>query len=89
MTDVQFYAPTNDASEDEKDQFYYSLKTVVEEVPTNDVLVVIGDLNAEIGNENAEGRRLRRLGHILRMPHNRIRHNSFSAHQAQKLNLII
>ena len=43
MTIVQCYAPTNDSSEDEKDQFYYSLKTVVKRVPTHDVLVVMGD----------------------------------------------
>ena len=48
---VQCFAPTNDSSEDEKDQFYSSLKTVVEQVPTHDVLVVMGD--AKIGNENA------------------------------------
>ena len=53
ITVVQCYAPTNDSSEDEKDQFYSSLKTVVEQVPTHDVLVVMGDLNAKIGNENA------------------------------------
>ena len=29
MTVVQCYAPTNDSSEDEKDQLYYSLKTVI------------------------------------------------------------
>ena len=52
MTVVQCYASTNDTYEDEKDQFYYSLKTVVEGVPTHDVLVVMGDFNAKIGNEN-------------------------------------
>ena len=53
ITLVQFYAPTNDSSKDEKNQFYSSLKTVVEQVPTHDVLVVMSDLNAKIGNENA------------------------------------
>ena len=53
ITVVQCYAPTNDSSEDEKGRFYSSLKTVVEQVPSNDVLVIIGDLNANIGNENA------------------------------------
>ena len=41
---------TNDSSEHGKDQFYYSLKTVVEGYPTRDVM---GDLNAKIGIENA------------------------------------
>ena len=49
---MQCFASTYDFSEDEKDQFYISLKTVVEHVPTHDVLVVMGDLNAKIGNEN-------------------------------------
>ena len=53
MTAVQWYAPTNDSFEDEKDQFYYSLKTVVEGFPIYYVLVIMGDLNAKIGNENA------------------------------------
>ena len=52
MIVVQYYAPTNDSSEDEKDQFYYSLKNVVEGVSTHGVLVVMGDLDAKIGNEN-------------------------------------
>ena len=52
ITVVQCYAPINDSSEDEKDQFYSSLKTMVEQVPTQDVLVIMGDHNAKIGNEN-------------------------------------
>ena len=48
-----FYAPTNDSSEDDKYQFYYTLKTAVEGVPSHDVLVVMGDLNAQISNKNA------------------------------------
>ena len=50
---MQCYAMTNDSSEDEKDQFYSSLKNVVEQVPTHVVLVVMSDLNAKIINENA------------------------------------
>ena len=53
MTVVQCYAPTNDSSEDKKDQFYSSLKNMVEQVPTYYVLVLMGDLNAKIGNGNA------------------------------------
>ena len=53
ITVVRFYAPVNDSSEDEKDQLYSSPKTVVEQVPTHDVLVVMGDFNAKIGNKNS------------------------------------
>ena len=53
-TVVQCYAPTNHSSENEKDQLYISLKTVVEQFPGHDVLEVMGYLNAKIGNENAD-----------------------------------
>ena len=53
ITVVQCYAPTNDFSEDEKDESYISLKNVVEQDSTHDALIVMGDLNAKIGNENA------------------------------------
>ena len=46
ITVVQCYAPTKDSSEEEKDQFYSSLRIVVELVPTHDVMVVMSDLNA-------------------------------------------
>ena len=52
MAVVQCYAQTNDSSEDERNQFYYSLKALAEGVPTHDVLVMMGDLNAKIRNEN-------------------------------------
>ena len=52
MTVMQCYASTNDSTEDKKDQLNYSLKIVVEGVPTHDVLVVMGGLNAKIDNEN-------------------------------------
>ena len=53
MTIVQGYAPTNYSLEDDNDLRYYSLKTELEGVQTHDVLVVMGDLNNKIGNENA------------------------------------
>ena len=41
ITVVQFYASTNDSSEDEKDQFYSSLKAMVEQSPIHDVMVLL------------------------------------------------
>ena len=52
ITVVQCYPPTYDYSENEKYLFYSSLKTMVEQVSTNEVLVVMYDLNAKIVNEN-------------------------------------
>ena len=34
------------STKDEKDQFYSGLKSLIEHVPTHDVLVVMGDLNS-------------------------------------------
>ena len=53
MTVAQCCLPTNDSSEDEKDQFYYILKASVEAASTHDVLVFVNVLNAKIENKNA------------------------------------
>ena len=52
MSIIQVYAPTNDATEEEKESFYYQLQTVYDRTPRRDVIVVIGDFNAKIGNNN-------------------------------------
>ncbi|XP_056017289.1 craniofacial development protein 2-like [Ostrea edulis] len=49
------YAPTNDAEEEQKDTFYQQLQKAVDKIPTHDVLLIIGDLNAKVGSSN-EGR---------------------------------
>lgn len=52
---IQCYAPTNDAEEEPKDTFYLQLQQALDSVPSHDVLLVIGDLNAKVGRSN-EGR---------------------------------
>lgn len=46
MTVIQYYAPTNDAADPEqKDTFYESLQADVEKTSSQDLLIVMGDLN--------------------------------------------
>ena len=45
---IQVYAPTNE----DKDNFYEQLQTVVDSVHKNDILLVMVDLNAKVGEDN-------------------------------------
>ena len=44
---IQAYAPTNDAEENEAEQFYEDLQDLLELTPKKDVLFIIGDWNAK------------------------------------------
>ncbi|XP_056022503.1 craniofacial development protein 2-like [Ostrea edulis] len=50
-TIIQVYAPTNNAEENEKEDFYSSLQTVFNNVPKRGILMITGDLNAKVGSE--------------------------------------
>ncbi|XP_020630998.1 craniofacial development protein 2-like [Orbicella faveolata] len=52
LTVIVCYAPIEDAEEADKDAFYDQLQAVTDEVPTPDLLMVLGDLNARPGNNN-------------------------------------
>ena len=52
LTIIQMYAPTNDAEDESKEEFYEQLQREVEATPRHDVLIVMGDLNAKIGQDN-------------------------------------
>ena len=52
LTIIQVYAPTNDAEDESKEEFYEQLQREVEATPRHDVLIVMGDLNAKIGEDN-------------------------------------
>ncbi|VDO78835.1 unnamed protein product [Schistosoma margrebowiei] len=49
---IQFYAPTNDYNEDAKGQFYVKMQSLVEKYSTNDLTILMGDLNAKVGMDN-------------------------------------
>ena len=52
LTILQCYAPTNEAEDEVKDVWYEHLSQVISKVPRHDMLLIIGDLNAKVGNDN-------------------------------------
>ncbi|XP_046389318.1 craniofacial development protein 2-like [Ischnura elegans] len=49
---VSFYAPTEDAEDEEKDSFYELLEEQVDKLPSYDMKIVLGDANAKVGRED-------------------------------------
>ena len=49
ITIVQAYAPTSDYDDNEIKEFYDQLQNVIDQTPTKDILVVLGDWNAKVG----------------------------------------
>ncbi|KAK3795530.1 hypothetical protein RRG08_036857 [Elysia crispata] len=49
---LQLYAPTNAASEEEKEEFYDQLQRITEKLPRKDVNIIMGDANAKVGSDN-------------------------------------
>ena len=52
MNLVQCYAPTNDSEDCTKDEFYGRLQSIIQRFPSRDITMLIGDLNAKIGDDN-------------------------------------
>ena len=51
ITIIQVYALTSNAEEAEVDCFYEDLQELIELTPKKDVLLIIGDWNAKVGNQ--------------------------------------
>lgn len=52
ITIIHCYAPTEDAEEEAKLNFYTQLSNAYDSAPKADIKIVIGDLNAKVGTEN-------------------------------------
>ena len=55
ITVIQVYAPTSNAEEGEVERFYEDLQDLLELTPKKDVLFIIGDWNAKVGNQEIHG----------------------------------
>ena len=55
ITVIQVYAPTSSAEEAEVERFYEDLQDLLELTPKKDVLFIIGDWNAKVGNQETPG----------------------------------
>ena len=52
---VQAYAPTGDHTDEDIEKFYQDIEKACREVKSTDVLIVMGDMNAKIGNGKVDG----------------------------------
>ena len=50
-TIISVYAPTLDAEEDSKEQFYSELELVLTTIPKGDKLILLGDFSARVGRD--------------------------------------
>ena len=50
---VSCYAPTLDRPEQEKNDFYRQLRTIISNVQHRDKIIIMGDFNARVGADNA------------------------------------
>ncbi|XP_062532890.1 uncharacterized protein LOC134201663 [Bombyx mori] len=54
VTVIQCYAPTNSASTDVKSQFYEQLGHTLKGIKKQDIVILMGDINAKMGNDNVD-----------------------------------
>ena len=64
VTVVQPYAPINDAMDEQKNESYNQLQDTISDCNRNDLIVVMGDLNAKVRNNNAHRKEVMRKSGI-------------------------
>ncbi|CAF3402770.1 unnamed protein product [Rotaria sp. Silwood1] len=52
ITIINVYAPTSDATENDIEAFYSNLEDAIGKTPKKDILILTGDWNAKVGNDN-------------------------------------
>ena len=52
MNIIQGYAPKNNRDKEDKNIFYEQLQAQLEEIPHHDVIIVMGDMKAKVGDDN-------------------------------------
>ena len=55
ITLIQVYGLTSNAEEAEIEWFYEDLQDLLELIPKNDVLFILGDWNAKVGRQETPG----------------------------------
>ncbi|KAL5258249.1 hypothetical protein ACHWQZ_G013025 [Mnemiopsis leidyi] len=72
LTAITAYSPTEAASAEEAEDFHNTLRQAIADVPAHHLLLVLGDMNARLGQESAGDRRwyfhpcTNRIGELLR-----------------------
>jgi len=48
---INVYAPTEDHKEETKERFYDNLQYLLDKTPKSDIIIILGDVNAQLGKE--------------------------------------
>jgi len=51
ITLIKVYAPTEDHTEEIKEQFYDNLQYLLDKTPKNCIIITLGDVNTQLGKE--------------------------------------